>query len=63
MFSEIGFEGIFEVEFMGDADGKLWFLEINFRNSTWSLASMKAGMPLPINLDERDTRWRDSRWS
>lgn len=36
-----------------DADGKLWFLDINFRNSTWSLNSMKAGMPLPINLDER----------
>lgn len=34
-----------------DADGKLWFLDINFRNSTWSLTSMKAGMPLPINLD------------
>lgn len=44
-----------------DADGKLWFLDINFRNSTWSLTSMKAGMSLPINLDERDTRWQDSR--
>lgn len=43
-----------------DADGKLWFLEINFRNSTWSLASMKAGIPLPINLDEQDARWQDS---
>ena len=48
MFAEIGFEGIFEVEFMEDADGKLWFLEINFRNSTWSWAPTKVGMPLPI---------------
>lgn len=60
MFSEIQFEGIFEVEFMVDADGKLCFLEINFRNSTWILASMKAGIPLPINLDEQDARSQDS---
>lgn len=48
MLEEIGFEGIFEVEFMEDAEGRLWFLEINFRNSTWSWASTKLGMPLPI---------------
>lgn len=60
MFSEIQFEGIFEVEFMVDADGKLCFLEINFRNSTWSLASMNVSIPLPINLDEQDAGWQDS---
>lgn len=48
MFDEIGFEGIFETEFLVDKDDKLWFCEINFRNSTWSYASTRAGMPLPI---------------
>lgn len=48
MFNEIGFEGIFEVEFLVDKEGRLYFLEINFRNSTWSYASTIAGMPLPI---------------
>lgn len=47
MFSEIGFEGIFEVEFLVDSNDQLYFLEINFRNSTWSYASTVAGMNLP----------------
>lgn len=46
MFSEIGFEGIFSVEFIIDNNGNLYFLEINFRNSTWSYASTKVGMNL-----------------
>ena len=48
MFREIGFEGIFEVEFLIDQDETYYFSEINFRNSTWSYAATKAGMPLPI---------------
>ncbi len=48
MFSEIGFEGIFEAEFMIDSANKLWFLEINFRNSTWSYASTCLKMNLPL---------------
>lgn len=48
MFEDIGFEGIFEVEFLVDQDEKLYFLEINFRNSTWSYASTVAGMDLPL---------------
>lgn len=46
MMSEIGFEGIFSVEFLVDENEQLYFLEINFRNSTWSYASTKAGMNL-----------------
>lgn len=46
IFSEIGFEGIFSVEFLVDAEDNLYFLEINFRNSTWSYASTKVGMNL-----------------
>ncbi len=48
MIQEIGFEGIFEIEFLRSKDDRLYFGEINFRNSTWSYASTKAGMPLPI---------------
>lgn len=48
MFEEIGFEGIFEIEFLESEDGKLYFGEINFRNSTWSYASTCAGMNLPV---------------
>lgn len=47
MLKEIGFEGIFEIEFLIAKDGTPYFLEINFRNATWSYASTKAGMPLP----------------
>lgn len=48
MLSEIGFEGIFETEFLIGDNEELYFLEINFRNSTWSYASTCAGMPLPV---------------
>lgn len=48
MFREIGFEGIFEVEFLEAEDGTLYFGKINFRNSTWSYASTCAGMNLPV---------------
>lgn len=47
MLEEIGFEGIWEIEFLVDKNDNLWFLEINFRNSTWSYASTVAGNPLP----------------
>lgn len=48
MFKEIGFEGIYEIEFLVDQEDKLYFGEINFRNSTWSYASTCAGMNLPV---------------
>ncbi|CAK7027102.1 MAG: hypothetical protein EUB_02383 [Eubacterium sp.] len=47
MMEEIGFEGIFSIEFLIDQDGTKYFTEINFRNSTWSYASTCAGMNLP----------------
>lgn len=46
MLEEIGFEGVFSIEFLIDQDDNYWFCEINFRNSTWSYASTVAGMPL-----------------
>lgn len=48
MMQEIGFEGIFSIEFLIDQDGTYYFCEINFRNSTWSYAATVAGMPLPV---------------
>jgi len=48
MFKKIGFEGIFSVEFLVDKNDNYYFLEINFRNSTWSWASTVAGMNLPV---------------
>ena len=48
MLEEIGFEGIYEIEFLVDEDDNLYFSEINFRNSTWSYASTIAGMNLPV---------------
>ena len=42
-----GFEGIFSMDFLQGKDGKLYFLEINFRNSAWSYPSTCAGVNLP----------------
>ena len=44
--AEIGFEGIFEIEFLVAEDGTLYFLEINFRNTVNGWTSTVAGMPL-----------------
>lgn len=47
MFEEIGFEGVFEVEFLIDKDATLYFMETNFRASAWNPTCKFAGMPLP----------------
>lgn len=47
MFEEIGFEGVFEVEFLIDKDGTFYFMETNFRASAWNPTCKFAGMPLP----------------
>lgn len=43
----IQYNGIFCIEFLVGEDGKLYFLEVNLRNSGWSYASTKAGMNMP----------------
>lgn len=48
IFEEIGFEGIFTVEFLIDQNDNLYFMEINFRNSGWSYTSTCVDMNLPI---------------
>lgn len=45
IIKEIGLEGIFEFEFMIDINKKLWFLEINFRNTALGYSTTSAGMP------------------
>ena len=41
------FSGIFSLECLIDQNDDLWFLEVNFRNSTWSYAYTYAGINLP----------------
>ena len=55
MFSDIGFDGVFSVEFLIDENDDLYFSEINFRVSTWSWASTTAGMNLPYLWGETMT--------
>lgn len=47
MLKEIGFEGVFEIEFLIDQDRTIYFDEINFRNSPWSYPSAALGRPIP----------------
>lgn len=49
MISKIGFSGIFEAEFLLAKDGTVYFLEINFRNSTWSYPMTFGGVNLLYN--------------
>lgn len=48
MMKEIGFEGIYSIEFLIDSDGTLYFSEVNFRNSTWNYCITQLGIPLPL---------------
>lgn len=47
MFKELGFEGVFEAEFIIDKDDTFYFMEMNFRASAWNYVGVVAGMPLP----------------
>lgn len=42
------FSGVFSMEFLRDFDDNFYFLEINFRNSTWSYAHTAVGVNLPV---------------
>lgn len=48
MLAEIGFEGIFSIEFIIDQDDICYFSEVNFRNSTWNYIASSVGMPIPV---------------
>lgn len=47
LFKLTRYNGIFEIEFMKGPDGKSYFLEINFRASTWNYAPTVGGGNLP----------------
>lgn len=47
IIKEVRFSGIFSVEILIDFEDNLYFLEVNFRNSTWSYAYTYAGLNLP----------------
>lgn len=47
LFKLTKYNGIFEIEFMKGPDGKYYFLEINFRASTWNYAITVGGGNLP----------------
>ena len=47
LFKLTKYNGIFEIEFMKGPDGKNYFLEINFRASTWNYALTVGGGNLP----------------
>ena len=48
MLTEVGFEGIFSIEFLIDKEDNFYFTEINFRNSPWNYAAALLDMPIPI---------------
>ena len=48
ILEKTGYNGVFSVEFLIDKDDKLWFLEVNFRFSTWGYAFYYGGVNLPV---------------
>ena len=48
IIEEIGYEGLFDVEFIVDKNGKMFFTEINFRNSIWDYIGVFDGIPFPL---------------
>jgi len=43
-----GYSGCFEIEFIEDKQGVLWFLELNFRFSFWNYAVTFGGLNYPV---------------
>lgn len=48
MMEDIGYEGLFDVEYIVDKQGKLYFTEINFRNSIWDYIGTFDDIPFPV---------------
>lgn len=47
ILQKVGFTGIFEAEFMVGPDDEVYFLEVNFRNSTWGHIVTYGGVNMP----------------
>ena len=48
VLAEVGYEGIFDFEFLIDKDDTLFFTEINFRNNPFNYCATKLNMPFPV---------------
>lgn len=48
LMKETRYSGIFSIDLLIEKDGKIYFLEVNFRNSAWSYPSTCAGVNLPV---------------
>ena len=48
LMKETQFNGIFSIDLLIGKDEKIYFLEVNFRNSAWSYPSTCAGVNLPV---------------
>ncbi len=48
LMKKMGFCGIFSIDLLIGRDEKIYFLEVNFRNSAWSYPSTCAGVNLPV---------------
>lgn len=48
LMGEMRYEGAFSVDFVIGEDGKVYFLEVNLRNSAWSFPYTCAGCNLPV---------------
>lgn len=46
MFKKIGYNGVFEIEFLVGEDNQLYFLEINFRHTLWNHTFTQMGVNL-----------------
>ena len=46
MFKTIGYNGVFEIEFLVGEDNQLYFLEINFRHTLWNHTFTQMGVNL-----------------
>lgn len=56
IFRHIGYTGVFEVEFIEDQKGDLYFLEINFRHTLWNYTFTKMGVNLSTIWLESEIR-------
>lgn len=48
IIKECHYTGCFEVEFLIDKEGNLWFMEVNFRYSFWNYAVTYGGVNFPL---------------
>ena len=64
LMQDIGYEGLFDVEFIVDKDGTMNFTEINFRNSIWDYIGTFDGLSYPLIWAESTLQGKfDEKWN